>query len=225
MGELSVFVDESGDFGSLSSHSPYYIVSLVLHNQAASIVDQIGKFNERMRREGWDGYGPVHTAPLIRREYPYAFLDGAKRRRIFDALFAFARRCDISHASIIVDKRWFGSGTALEERVARELGLFVRGNIERLQAYDKVVVYYDKGQKEVSRTLRVAFSASLSNVEHRVVSPEDYLLFQVADLCCTMELVERRRREGGLTKSESAFFGGSSSFKKTYYKEFARQAY
>ena len=33
MRELSVFVDESGDFGEYDYHSPYYIITLVFHNQ------------------------------------------------------------------------------------------------------------------------------------------------------------------------------------------------
>ena len=118
-----------------------------------------------------------------------------------------------------------GDGDALEERIARELGEFLRENISFFQSYDRVIVYYDRGQKEISRTLRVAFAASLSHVEHRVVAPADYVLFQVADLCCTIELVERRRTERGLTKSEAAFFGGAGSFKKTYLKEFRRWAF
>ena len=31
MKELSVFVDESGDFGQYEQHSPFYIISLVMH--------------------------------------------------------------------------------------------------------------------------------------------------------------------------------------------------
>ena len=209
MSELSVFVDESGDFGALAAHCPFYIVSLVVHDQDEPIDAQLGRLEKVMRESGFDRYGPVHTAPLIRREAPYSELDGRQRRRMFDALFAFSRRCSMRHKVILVDKRWFGDGDALEERIARELGEFLRENISFFQSYDRVIVYYDRGQKEISRTLRV-------------VAPADYVLFQVADLCCTIELVERRRTERGLTKSEAAFFGGAGSFKKTYLKEFRR---
>ena len=30
---LSVFIDESGDFGTYEVHAPYYLVSMILHNQ------------------------------------------------------------------------------------------------------------------------------------------------------------------------------------------------
>lgn len=225
MSELSVFVDESGDFGSVSHHSPFYIVSLVLHVQSHPIDTQVKRFRNRIRTEQLENLLPVHTAPLIRREKPYEHIDGAGRRRLFDALFSFARRCEIKHKCLVIDKRKFGCGHDLEERIGRELGLFVRENIEYFQSFEKVIVYYDKGQKEISRTLRVSFAASLSHVEHRLVAPADYMLFQVADLCCTMELVEAGRAERGLTKSESAFFGGAASFKKTYLKAYRKQGF
>ena len=38
MKELSVFVDESGDFGEYDYHAPFYIISMVLHDQE-SIID------------------------------------------------------------------------------------------------------------------------------------------------------------------------------------------
>ena len=38
---LSVFIDESGDFGQYNSHSPYYLVAMVLHNQDVDISGNI----------------------------------------------------------------------------------------------------------------------------------------------------------------------------------------
>ena len=35
MKKLSIFIDESGDFGEYKFHSPYYIMSLVMHKQNA----------------------------------------------------------------------------------------------------------------------------------------------------------------------------------------------
>lgn len=34
---LSVFIDESGDFGPYDSHAPFYLVAMVLHNQDINI--------------------------------------------------------------------------------------------------------------------------------------------------------------------------------------------
>lgn len=37
MKELSIFVDESGDFGEYDYRAPYYIISMVIHNQDIKI--------------------------------------------------------------------------------------------------------------------------------------------------------------------------------------------
>ena len=40
---VSCFIDEAGDFGDYDYHSPYYIVSIVVHEQAHSIQPEIDK--------------------------------------------------------------------------------------------------------------------------------------------------------------------------------------
>jgi len=35
---LSIFVDESGDFGAFEPHCPYYLFSLVFHDQEESLL-------------------------------------------------------------------------------------------------------------------------------------------------------------------------------------------
>ena len=41
---LSVFIDESGDFGPYENHAPYYLVSMILHNQNIDISENIKVF-------------------------------------------------------------------------------------------------------------------------------------------------------------------------------------
>ena len=44
-GLLSIFVDESGDFGKFDPQTPYYIVSMIFHNQCSSIQENLDKLN------------------------------------------------------------------------------------------------------------------------------------------------------------------------------------
>lgn len=44
MKELSVFIDESGDFGEYSYHAPFYIVTMVFHNQDVDISEDVNAF-------------------------------------------------------------------------------------------------------------------------------------------------------------------------------------
>ena len=45
MNELSIFIDESGDFGKYDYRSPYYIISMVIHNQTSDISHDLQKLN------------------------------------------------------------------------------------------------------------------------------------------------------------------------------------
>lgn len=45
---LSVFVDESGDFGQYNPSSPYYYVAMVLHNQETDISKSINALEKQV---------------------------------------------------------------------------------------------------------------------------------------------------------------------------------
>lgn len=65
MKELSIFVDESGDFGEYDYHSPYYIISMVLHDQDTDISNDIKLFENELNNLGWVNHC-VHAGPVIR---------------------------------------------------------------------------------------------------------------------------------------------------------------
>ena len=46
MKELSVFIDESGDFGEYASHSPYYIITMVFHDQSIPITEAVHRLDQ-----------------------------------------------------------------------------------------------------------------------------------------------------------------------------------
>lgn len=68
---LSVFIDESGDFGTYEHHAPYYLVAMVLHVQNIDIGENIQGFATHLRNLGYEQHA-VHTGLLIRRESVYA---------------------------------------------------------------------------------------------------------------------------------------------------------
>ena len=71
MKELSIFVDESGDFGEYEKHAPYYIVTMVFHDQAIDISKDINILNNSLKLIGYGNEQAIHTEPLIRREKTY----------------------------------------------------------------------------------------------------------------------------------------------------------
>ena len=48
MKELSVFIDESGDFGEYDDQAPYYIIPMVFHDQSLPITEAIQKLDQEL---------------------------------------------------------------------------------------------------------------------------------------------------------------------------------
>ena len=98
MSSLSIFVDESGDFGPYDSKSPYYIVTMIFHDQSKDINNQVLALNDKIRSLGFDNDFVVHTAPLIRREEIFANESPNKRRSLFINLFFFILKSPLQGA-------------------------------------------------------------------------------------------------------------------------------
>ena len=114
MQELSVFCDESGDFGPVLPHSPLYIVSLVFHDQSKSIEEPIARLEESVARLGLPKDHAIHSAPLIRREQCYSNFDWQQRRRLFGDISSFMRRCDVSSKTFLLKKKEIGRASCRE---------------------------------------------------------------------------------------------------------------
>ncbi len=53
MSDLSVFIDESGDFGPYERHAPCYLITLVLHDQSKPIDEQIAYLKRHLAEAGF----------------------------------------------------------------------------------------------------------------------------------------------------------------------------
>lgn len=227
MSDLSVFIDESGDFGPYEVHSPYYIITLVFHEQQKNIRDPVRRLirslsNIRMTHNC--KIREVHAGPLIRKESDFSNFDIVVRRKIFHSLFTFMRQCDIEYKTFIFQKRKFNDRDELETKMSRELGAFIMNNLEYFQSNSRVIIYYDNGQKEITRLINTVFNGWLVNAEIRKVRPSDYYLFQVADMICTLELLEMKIKDGKLSRSEVMFFKNLRTLRKNYIKPMKKKS-
>lgn len=215
---LSIFVDESGDFGEYANHAPYYIVTMIFHDQSIDISPNIKHLDNSLIQMGYGDGQAIHTEPLIRREKPYQHFQPNERRSIFSKLYYFTLGCEIKYKSFIFHKNEFENKFKLEARIARDMSMFIRDNLLFFQRYDKIILYYDNGQHELSRILNTVFATLLSNYEVRKVLPNEYRLFQVADLICTLELLRIKTECGNLSKSEERIFHSKRELKKDFLK-------
>ena len=217
MKELSIFVDESGDFGEVKERPSYYLVTILLHNQLDTIHQEITRLEDSVKSAGFD-IEYIHTGPVIRREDVFAGYSIDERRKLLYKMLNFINSCEVKYKTIIIDRKEAVDKIALSGKIAKALSEIINTNLEIFHGYDKVIVYYDNGQIELSTILNAVLSIQLSNVEFRKAEPQKYRLLQAADFICTMELLELKRIEKRLSKSEEKFFYKPQELKKTFIK-------
>lgn len=216
--ELSIFIDESGDFGVYDRHAPYYLVAIVLHDQSVDISKDIVRLDKHIRELGFPPHA-IHVGPIIRRESLYEqFEDLEKRKSLLNSLYHFTRQLDIHYLCPVIRKNECKDFIELNSKLSREIANQLRQNESYFNSYDKLIIYYDNGQNELTKILTSVFSAFFGNVEFRKVTPADYKLFQVADLICTWELLALKSEHNSFTASEMEFFYSPKYFKKNRLK-------
>ena len=131
MRELSIFVDESGDWGEYKHHSPYYIITFVFHNQDVDILDDLSKLDADLLNVGYSGHC-LHTGPIIRGEEDYKDVEILKRQRIMKKIMGFVRRMDIQYKSFYIEKRQFDNSLDAIGRISKQLSIFIRDHLAEL---------------------------------------------------------------------------------------------
>ncbi|MBR1761610.1 MAG: DUF3800 domain-containing protein [Schwartzia sp.] len=215
---LNIFIDESGDFGKYNVAAPYYIVAMVMHDQAVDISRNIQELDAHLSSLNHTAHA-IHTAPLIRAESIYSNEKREIRKKLFCSLFHFARKIDFHYISICIHKKECSNDTVkMSAKISSAIATELKQHEETLRSFDKIVIYYDNGQTELTKIISSVFHALFARLEIKKISPVEKKLFQVADLICTMELVAQKISAGTSSKSEHDFFGSAHNFKKNFYK-------
>jgi hypothetical protein len=220
--QLSLFVDESGDFGP---HSDYYVVSLVLHEQKDDISQEITHLNRHLSEDGLDPHHPIHSGAAIRGEAEYRNTPVEMRVREFSRLFEFSLRIPVTFQSFRIRKWEYSDRLKLKNAISRAIGTFLQENADYLLGFDQVIVYYDNGQAEITDVLNTLFGAFFFDADFRRVLPAQYRLFQVADLCCTLELLAGKSEDGRLSRSDLYFFGSRRALIKNFLRKSNRKRF
>ena len=215
---LSCFIDESGDFGEYDPHCQYYIVSVVLHDQSEMINKQLDGIEQYLSDLGFPHHA-IHAGPLIRRESDYEEMQMEDRKKLFNLLFNFTRKIPVKFFSAKIKKSECKDADDLDAKLTKAIKSEVLKAEEYWKSFDKIILYYDNGQKALKRVLNITFNSLFSDVEVRKIQPADYRLFQVADLVCTLELTSAKIESWQFSKSEKEFFHGSHDFKKEYWRK------
>lgn len=224
MPKLSLFVDESGDFGSYKPTTPFYIVSMVFHDQSNPITKQMLDLDSDLVANNLRT-SSIHTRPLLRHEDEYRDLTIQEQRYLLSRLYLFAKKCDLNYKIFSFDRRTCRTPDELARKASREITAFIQDHHEMFASYDKTILYYDDGQKQLANILSET-DGLIENIDHRHLDPTDYRLYrlaQVADLACCLELTKLHFDSSQPTTSERYIFGTARDFRKSFYKTFQRK--
>ena len=217
MKELSVFIDESGDFGEITERPAYYLVTLLFHDQKNDIASNVKRLEDSTKNSGFD-FEYIHTGPVIRREEVFPGLSIDERRKLLFKMLNFIISSPITYEVAVVNRKEAPDKISLSGRLGREISNVIEKHKAFFDSFDKIIVYYDNGQIELGAILNTVFSIHFSNVEFRKAEPQKYRLLQAADFICSMELLRIKKNENRLSKSEQQFFYKPQELKKTFFK-------
>ncbi len=206
---ISVFIDESGDFGFIKDASKYYLITLVFHNQNNDISNNIGKIANC----------PVfHAGPIIRKEPPFHNIDAIERKKYFQKFLIFTIGLPIKSITFAFNKKDFNNDILkMEQKMIREIYSFFTNHLNYF-IDNKLIIYYDNGQHSITKILNSVLALTGLNYEFKQkVHPQNYRLFQVADFISTIKLIELKMNHKEMSKSEKMFFD-NRHFKKNYLK-------
>lgn len=140
MKELSIFIDESGDFGDYDPKAPFYIIGMVLHDQSKDISEPIRYLDNGLKQIGFTR-NCVHLDPLIRRENEYVHLTIPERLKVLRRMINFTSRVDFMYKSFTVEKKHLENEAELAAKLAKQVASFIRQHYPYFLAYDKIKIY------------------------------------------------------------------------------------
>lgn len=219
--EVSVFADESGECGS---ESKYYILTLVFHDQSEAIDKPLRLYQQSLSAKGLPDI-PLHASPLMNGHDEYKDMEIQTRKQLLSSFFVMLQHLPIKYAAFTYTKSQFKNMDTLMVRMRRDVVNMIFENIEWLQGFDKVKVYYDDGQEVVTKALHTALEYALSTnaVLYKGGDPQEYRLAQAADLLCTLELTALKYQAKEQSRTDYRFFGDGGSFKKNWLKKVRRK--
>lgn len=184
-----------------------YAVSFTLHESANSIENELKYLNKKL--DGLDYDGMIHLAYLVAKRGDYSHFDFERRKSIFWAILYFSNRVKVKIRTIIIDKKYINRKMQLNMALAREIGQFIKDNLEYIDSFDKVVIYYDNGQETLATILDTLFATN-PKIERRVeFDHRQKRLFQVSDMLTVIDKLDYKRKNNiPFTKAEKYFFNG-----------------
>lgn len=200
-------------------------MSLVFHDQTDSLASAQIALERELKTKSLPVI-PFHASPLMYGKDDYKYMDMETRKKLLASFEAFCRRAPFSCKVFAYERCEVLRPDDFIVRFKRDLVVFLTENLGYFQAFSKVKIYYDNGQQMVTEALHGALDFILSKeaILYKSADPKEYLLSQIADCICTLELTNIKFQNGELTETDAKVFGTNyRSFKINHLKHFRRK--
>lgn len=166
MKELSIFIDESGGFGFNNNNPSYYIATFLFHNQLDDISGNTIKLKDKLNYiESNIKY--IHLGPIIHKESIFCNLTMDQRRKYAYIMLNFVNLIPINHFSVVIDKKHLKYKIKLSGKLSEEISRKINEHDKFFNKFDKIIIYYNYGQIELSSILNAIFYVHFSNIEFK----------------------------------------------------------
>lgn len=215
IGRLNIFIDETGEFGLGRRSAKFYGVSLVFHEHTTDISSQLQGLSRRFADLNFSGM--VHMGDLINGHGEYENMGIKERKKIYSALFRFSSSVKMKYSSIIFQKRFADDVGKLANSLKLLLRNLIEENLAYFQQFNKIIVYYDGGQKILARIIDEEFGTLPSYVRKADFDHTEKKLFQVADMLTFLDkLIYKYEHRMKLSPSEKRFFNTKEILRVRY---------
>lgn len=126
MEELSIFVDESGDAGETST---YYLITIVLHDQARDICQILEPYEADLRARRVADI-PMHLGPLLNGNDDYKGLGVSTRKALLNSFRVMADKLPFQYMTFAYRKSEYADYRSLFTSMKRDLVLTIFDNLD-----------------------------------------------------------------------------------------------
>lgn len=110
---------------------------MILHDQSVNIEEKINKLDHELAEMRLPNHC-VHAGPIIRQEQDYLWMDVKQKQKILKKMMAFFRSADVSCKSVYIEKRQVSDPVAAKGQLAKEIGRFIKDNLEYFLSFDTI---------------------------------------------------------------------------------------
>ncbi|MBQ9002886.1 MAG: hypothetical protein IJ087_13630 [Eggerthellaceae bacterium] len=220
---LNIHIDETGTEDMADG---FHAVSLVFHVHDDDVASHIERYENALAVAGLPDV-PFHGVKLLHGHAEYEGLEPGVRKKMLYSFAALVKNLPVRYVTFVHGAPDVGSASQLKTSLRRDMSQSAFDNLAYFQRFDEIHVYYDRGQKSVSRAVAEALNFALARNVAEFKKPVygERRLCQVADYACCVERAMRAYDRNGESATYRVFCGTRRDFRRNLYRQLSRKRF